>query len=394
MSNKLKYVQRFQQRAHLYKKQFASITILTAVMMFGFQNCAKAPMSFESDKLATASLKGTDAGIVAGTPQIAIGDASAPADSAIVTTQIVCEAGGMFVDPVAGHCPEGSVDVSAGSGSSGGSAVDSGSSSGGTTDPTAGSGGGSSDSGSSVVTEPAPGVDTAPVVNPSPSQPPSSDVIVDLPADDAEVAVDASGSQISDLGECLVPEVVKHLHRNLKLKIVLHLPFLNIGLKPETLVSGWLDGILNSLRKENGSLLSIEERKDILARLRLSSATPNLPDIDRSIQHHHGQGFFKHPVFGVIKVSSAVKFRRGAVHGHQCEGLESIRPKVRIKVHFHGIAQALKVHRHHGDHAEDVLENFQVEVDKDSHDADDKILSVDLEQLSGVSKLRLSCDRH
>ena len=387
MSNKLKYVQRFQQRAHLYKKQFASITILTAVMMFGFQNCAKAPMSFESDKLAAASLKGTDAGIVASAPQVAVGD------SVTVNTQIVCDAGGMFVDPVDGHCPEGAVDISGGSGNTGGSSSGGGSA----VDPSAGSGG--TDVVPPVVTEPPPVVVQPPPVvvqppspTPAPVQPPSSDVLVDIPSDDVEVAVDASGSQVSDLGECLVPQLAQHLQKNLKLKIVLHLPVLPISIGAEALVQGWLNGILNNLRKENGALLSYDEKKDILVRLKLSVASPNLPDLDSTINLHRGRGFFLHPLIGILKVKSLVKFHRGS--GERCEGLESIKPKLKIKVKFHGIAQALHVHRHHGDHAEDVLERFGVEVDKDSSDADDKIISVDLDQLAGVSKLRLSCDKH
>jgi hypothetical protein len=384
MSNKLKYVQRFQAKASIYKKQFASITILTAVMMFGFQNCAKAPMNFESDKLAQAAFKSTDTGITAEAPQIAVGDA------VTVNTQIVCEAGGMFVDPVAGHCPEGAVDISGGSGSSsgGGSAVD----------PSAGSGG--TDVVPPVVTEPPPVVvePPPPVVvqppapTPVPVQPPSSDVLVDIPSDDVEVAVDASGSQASDLGECLVPQLAQHLQKNLKLKIVLHLPILRISVGAEALVQGWLDGILNNLRKENGALLSYDEKKDILTRLKLSVASQNLPDLDSTIHLHRGRGFFLHPLVGILKVKSMVKFHRGS--GERCEGLDSIKPKLKIKVKFHGIAQALHVHRHHGDHAEDVLEGFGVEVDKDSSDPDNKILSVDLDQLAGVSKLRLSCDKH
>jgi hypothetical protein len=263
-------------------------------------------------------------------------------------------------------------------------------------DPSAGSGG--TDVVPPVVTEPPPVVVQPPAPSPNPAptpvpvQPPSSDVLVDIPSDDVEVAVDASGSQISDLGECLVPQLAQHLQKNLKLKIVLHLPVLPISVGAEALVQGWLDGILNNLRKENGALLSYDEKKDILSRLRLSVATPNLPDLEAAVNFHRGRGFFLHPLIGILKVKSLVKFHRGS--GGRCEGLESIKPKLKIKVKFHGIAQALHVHRHHADHAEDVLERFGVEVDKDSSDADDKNISVDLDQLAGVSKLRLSCDKH
>ncbi len=316
-----------------YRNQFMSITGLTVVMLFGFQNCAKvtAELSSTNNPIAINAK-----GLSLTSSQISLGDSSIPIqvvaaqDESQVHTQIICDLAGMYVDPVQGKCPEGSEQIGGDAG---------------------------------------------------------SPVTLTLPNQNVELAINAVDAKMVDLGECLTEQMIQMLAKNPSLRILLYVAA-NNQVNMSSLINGWMDTRVNSLTDSNGVLLNAEVRKDILSRYRVAVQSLQDSGFDGVVNSYILQKFFTLPASQVLKVTSLVHFEKQNL-SEQCVGASSIRPELRLQIHFQGLASNLKIHLQHLDQSITSLQNFSVQVNPSSADPDDKILSIDLEELVGVKQLTL-----
>lgn len=322
-----------QTRWKKYKNQFVTVGSLTVVMMFGFQNCAKVTAELSSVNssvnVSTKGLSLTSSGIGLGDSSIPLTLVSDPSDQ--VQTQVICDMGGMYVDPVQGKCPEGTQQI-----------------------------GGDS----------------------------KSSISFRLPNQDIELAINALDSQMVDLGECLTDLVPQLLAKNPRLKILMYVPA-NDQLSMYSLVNGWMDSRINSLKDSNGVLLSAEVRKDIISRYRVAVRTAQDGGFEGVVNVFAIEKYFILPVSQILKVSSLVRFNRNEASSLRCDGGSSIRPMLQLRINFQGLASNLKIHLQHQDQSLTSLQKFSIQVNPASSDPDDKILSIDMEDLVGVTQITL-----